>query len=485
MIIIIWLLSLFFLSLYKNDINMNIEIYNQICAHIKCLIEQTHFMGNVYVCGGAVRDHVMKHEIKDIDICVELPNGGIELANWLFTNDMLYHKPVIYPTYGTAMFKLKEYPEIEIEAVQTRKEQYKNKNSRNPEVSFGTLTEDCFRRDLTINSLYYNITTEEYIDITKKGFDDIAEHVIRTTSSPDVIFEDDALRILRVIRFASRYGWNIDDETYQGMKRKVDRLSIITKERIQDEFNKMLTCDHPTMALQYIKDIGAMKHIIPELENAYTLKQNKYHFGTVWEHTISVVKNTPSDLVLRMSALLHDIGKIYTYSVDDSGNIHFYRHETMSASMCDNILKRLKYSNDFIKDVKTLVENHMRTKQWGDDCSHMKKQSLRKMEFELGNMIEKCLLLIDADNKSHALEYCMPNQVKTINDTLSYMKENGESMQNYVLPVNGNDVINILNIEPSKQVSECLKWLMKFAFYNPKITREELLNNLIKQYKKR
>lgn len=462
---------------------MNTEFYEQICKHINSLINGTEFDGKVYICGGAVRDKLMRHEIKDIDMCVELPNGGINLANWLYTHDMLHQKPITYPTYGTAMFKLKEYPNIEIEVVQTRKEQYKDKNSRNPDVVFGTLKEDCFRRDLTINSLYFNIKTEEYIDLTKRGFNDITNKIIRTTSDPDIIFEDDALRILRVIRFASRYGWNIDNNTYAGMIRKVERLSVITKERIQDEFNKMITCNNPVIALRYIKDIGAMKYIIPELEDTFCLKQNKYHFGTVWEHTLSVVEKTPNDIELRMSALLHDIGKIHTYSIDEKNNIHFYKHELMSETMCDDILRRLKYSNSFIRNVKILVKNHMRTKQWGDDCSHMKKQSLRRMEYELGEMMDKCLILIDADNKSHAIEYCMPNQVNIIEENLNIMKKNGESMQNYILPVNGDDIMQVLHISPGKQIAKYLKWLMKFAFNNPQITKEELLNILLKQYK--
>ena len=461
---------------------MTHELYIQICNYLQDIIEGTLYENHCFAVGGCVRDEILGHEIKDIDLCIDLPDGGIDFANWLYKEELLTYEPVVYSTYGTAMFQLAAFPNVELEVVQTRKEQYKDKNSRNPEVVFGSLKDDCFRRDLTINSLYYDISRNVYIDLTDKGYHDIENHIIRTTNEPDIIFLDDPLRILRVCRFSSRYGWEIEEKTFEGMKRNVDRLSIITKERIQDEFNKMLVCDNPVMALNLIKGIGAMKYIIPELEETYGLKQNKYHFGDVFEHTLKVVENTKNDLELRMAALLHDIGKINTRTIDDNGNVHFYKHELVSAEMCDTILRRLKYSNDFIRTVQILTKNHMRTKNWGDNCNHMKDKTLRKMQYELGDNMMKCLELIDADNKAHAIEYCMPNQVRNIIKRLEQFKEEGMSMENYKLPVNGDDVMFFFMIEPCAKVKECLNWLLKFAFNNPKISREELLKN-IKQFR--
>ena len=465
---------------------MTKEKYIQICDYLQNIIENTKFYGVTHIVGGAVRDELMNNPIKDIDLCIELPNGGLEFANWLYEQKLLSHEPVVYPTYGTAMFILKEFPDIELEAVQTRKEQYKDKNSRNPEVVFGTLEEDIMRRDLTINSICYDISRNVYVDLTGKGYNDIENHIIRVTSDPDIVYSDDALRILRTIRFSSRFGWDIEKETFEGMKRNVDRLSIITKERIQDELNKMLMCDSPVRAMEIIKEIGAMKYIIPELELTYGLKQNKYHFGTVWQHTMKVLDNVKNTLSLevRMAALLHDIGKIKTKTIDKNGHVHFYQHEIASSEMCDTILRRLKYSNDFIKTVQVLVRNHMRCKNWKDDCSKMKDKSRRKMEYELGNNLYKCLRIIDADNKAHAEKYCMPNQVSHIVERLKYFKENGLSMKNYKLPVDGNDVMKYLGIPPSNEVKKCLDWLLKFAFNNPKITRDELIKKITIEYPK-
>lgn len=133
------------------------------------------------------------------------------------------------------MLHLNEFPEVELEFVQTRKEKYIDHSCRNPESAFGTIEGDCMRRDLTINALYTNISTGKIVDITGKGIADIKNHIIRTPNAPGFIYDDDPLRILRCIRFASRYGWDIEPETYEGMVRNVHRLVTITKKRVKDD----------------------------------------------------------------------------------------------------------------------------------------------------------------------------------------------------------------------------------------------------------
>lgn len=465
---------------------------NKIILLLYKIIKNTCFEGHVFCVGGAVRSFLLSDEPKDIDLCIDLPNGGINFANWLYNKGYLIHVPILYPTYGTAMFKLKEYPNIELEVVQTRKEQYHDENSRNPETCYGSLMEDCMRRDLTINSLYYDITNDKVLDLTGNGVNDIKEHRIRVTSTPDIVYSDDPLRILRCIRFSSRFGWEIDKETYQGMIDNVDRLSIITKERIQDELNKMLVCKHPVMAMELLKNTGAMKYVIPELIETYDMTQNAYHdFNTVWEHTMLVIENmqktgfyfnSPNKLVLMLSALLHDIGKIKTRSVGEDGRVHFYRHE-LETRLVESILRRLKYSNDVIADVVFLIKNHMRTKNWMDDCSHMKDKSLRKFQYECGDKYYFDLLaLIDADNKSHGKEHCLPNQAQNIDDRTAYMIDDGTDMLEYKLPVDGNDVMAYKGIKPGREVKEYLDYILKLCFVNPSISKEECLK-AIKNYK--
>ena len=462
---------------------MKKELYISIIERIRELIHGSEFEGHVLCVGGCVRDRIMGHEIKDIDLAVTLPDGGIRLAEWLDQNGHTSIHAVTYPTYHTAMFRLKDYPDEELEAVQTRKEKYNDHNSRNPVTAFGTIEEDCMRRDLTINALYWDISTGEVIDITGHGAEDIRDHIIRTPADPDLTYDDDPLRILRCIRFASRYGWEIEPGTWDGMLRNVPRLDIISRERIRDEFEKMLSCDHPVMAMELLRQSGAMHYVVPELEETYEMLQNDYHFGTVWEHTMKVLENisaVTSRTDLRLAALLHDIGKVRAREERVDGSVHFIGHDLAGADMVKEIMSRLKFPNRAIDDVSFLTLYHMSCKQWGQVIPSKHKRKIRKLQYicKTEQRFDDLMTLIHADNMAHAEGRCMPDQVPFIRKCSDAMVAERSALFGYKPWLTGNDIMELKGLSPGPRVKECQEFLLKLAFVNPLRDKEEVIKHL-------
>lgn len=462
---------------------MKRELYISITKHLRDLIQGTEFEGHVLSVGGCVRDDIMGLEIKDIDLAVTLPDGGIKLAEWLEQNGHTSIRVVTYPTYHTAMFRLKDFPDEELEAVQTRKEKYNDHSSRNPITAFGTIEEDCMRRDLTINALYRDISTGEVIDITGHGADDIRDHIIRTPADPDLTYDDDPLRILRCIRFASRYGWTIEPETWDGMLRNVPRLDIISRERIRDEFEKMLTCAHPVMAMELLRESGAMHYVISELEETYDMAQNDYHFGTVWEHTMKVLENisaATNSPELRLAAVLHDIGKVRTREERDDGSVHFIVHEQVGAHMVKDIMTRLKFPNCAIDIVSFLTRYHMVCKSWDNMRRSKLDRKIRELQYicRTEQRFDDLMTLIHADNMAHAEDYCMPDQVPFIRKRTIEMVAEGTAMFGHKLWLTGNEIMALKGISSGPKVKECQEFLMKLAFVNPSRDKDEVIKHL-------
>lgn len=474
---------------------MTKEKFLEITSYIEKITRATKFYGHIYAVGGSVRDLVMEDEIKDIDLVIDLPNGGVEFARMCEENG-LTGKVVIYETYGTAMFHFKEFPDDEIECVMTRGEKYTDEGSRNPVTEFADIHEDCFRRDLTINALYYNIAEKRVEDFTGSGIDDIKKSVLRvpmelvSDEKVDQTFIDDPLRILRVIRFHTRFGYQISEKTLEAMKRNVDRLSIITVERINTELCKILMTVHAADGIRLIQSIGAMKYVIPELEDCIGLEQNAYHFGDVWVHTLAVLENDchlfEPDLVCRLAALLHDIGKIKCRTVKD-GKVHFYDHEFVGSDLAKTILERLKFDNKTIGEVCFIIRNHMRTKGFQNDCRKMKDKTVNKFMHisETKERFLRTCRVIEDDNLAHEASHCITGQYAKFVECAENSK-----MFGYKLPINGDDIIEKLGVEPGPIIKEILKQVTSHAYNDPEISREDCLhlmrmayNNVLKPTK--
>ena len=265
----------------------NIEL-DKIIELIASKIEGTEFANHTYVVGGFVRDFLLKNERNDLDFVVNLSQGGIRLATFLYKKKLCY-RPIVYKRFGTAMVQIKGH---KIEFVMTRNEEYKDK-SRHPEVNFASLQEDAFRRDFTINALYYNISDKKVYDFTDLGLADLENKLVRSTSNPDIIFQEDPLRILRAIRFAGRLNFTIEDKTFQGIVDWRDYLQHISVERIKDEFINMIMKSGFAKSLKLCYAAGVMVHILPPL-----VKREK--------EVLELIENIdlyPADLTFRLALL--------------------------------------------------------------------------------------------------------------------------------------------------------------------------------------
>lgn len=446
---------------------------------LKTLIKNTEWEGKVFLAGGAVRDEIMGKSVKDLDFVVNKKNGGIEFSLWLSNvlgNFKPESNPVIYERFGTSKLSLRgnnqNLPVIDLEFVEPRKEKYSN-NSRKPEVTNGELIDDVLRRDFTINSLLKNVSTGEILDLTGKGIEDIKNGTIRTTSDSDSIFKDDALRIMRGIRFSVKYSFLIDEPTLRSMKDCANHIQHISKERITDELNKILVSDIPNIGIGLLEEIGVLPYIIPELNDAVGMEQNVYHTEDVFQHTLTVLKNTPPDLKTRLMALFHDIGKVKTKTISPEGNVHFYAHELVGSKMVREIMSRLKYPNDMIDSVENGVKFHMSLKHGGDDCSKLTNKSLRKFRKNIGEDITHLLDVINSDNIAHSEHGSMPNQIRIVKERLNELKDE-VSVENVKLPLDGNDLIK-LGYKPSPLFKVILDSIQDAWFENPEITYEEAL----------
>ena len=418
------------------------EINNKIINAISKSIKGTEYENKVFVVGGFVRDLIMGKDPKDIDLLIDGDiNAGITFAEWFCKKENIFKKdsnPLVYGLYGTAMF---QFMGEKIECVAPRSEKYQN-DSRNPVVSSCTLEDDCFRRDFTVNSLFINISNNELVDYSKNGLNDIKNKVIRSTSNPDIIFNDDSLRILRMVIFASKLGFEIEDETLKGAIRNVDRLEIISKERIQDEFSKMITSDNPEFAIRLLFEIGAYKYVFDKLwfesESEYLAKSIPASFERLKAQKDAEHNNLEINLAI-VYAQLPDV-------VDR--------------------MKYLKFSNDVIEKVRFYLEVF--------DMIHFTEftpASVRKVQYlakSYDNLFNACTVFVSVMNRKGDSE----RAEKIINMTKK-MIEKGQAMFGYKLPVDGNDVMEILNINPSEKVKRYLNLLMDMAYVNPFITKKE------------
>lgn len=338
---------------------MTDQTYHKILEYFKDISEGTKWEGHLYAVGGCVRDEILGSEIHDVDIAVDVPNGGVDFAIWLLRHKYLVEMPVLFRKFGTAKLRLRKFPEEEIEVVQTRAEKYTDKTSRCPEVVSGDIREDCFRRDFTVNTLYRNIHTGEILDMTGKGIPDIKSGLIRTPLDPDETFDDDPVRILRCLRFAARFGWEIDKSTMEALRRNIVRLSIVSKERWGAEFRKMLFGKNLRGSLGTLLGLGGLKYMNPliaEMDSTIPEGDTESLLAQGIEDAIRLEEEGIDDPARRLAAVFGRLGMLRAGVRDKSGVMRYPRHEHVGGLMACRLLKHMGFDKDLAEDVKLVIQ---------------------------------------------------------------------------------------------------------------------------------
>lgn len=438
-----------------------------------------------YVIGGWVRDVFLHRPSKDIDIvCV---GSGIELAEHVAAKLGKGAHLSVFKHYGTAQVK---YKDTELEFVGARKESY-HPESRNPDVSPGTLEDDQLRRDFTINALALCLNKERYGELLDpfNGRYDLEQLIIRTPCDPDITFSDDPLRMMRGIRFASQLGFFLDLETFNAIERNRERIKIITAERIDDELNKILLSPRPSVGLNLLDKTGLMQIILPELAalKGVETQDGRGHKDNL-AHTLQVVDNVAKqsqNLWLRWAALLHDIGKARVKRYDTKLGWTFHSHDFAGQKMVKALFKRMKLPlNEKMDYVAKLVGLHMRPINLADEG--VTDSAIRRLLFDAGDDIDDLMTLCTADITSKN-----PEKVKRFRDNYEVIRhklveiEEKDRIRNFQPPVDGNEIMQVFNLEPCSLVGE-LKTLQKDAILDGIIPNEHdaALRYVTEQYNK-
>lgn len=429
---------------------------------IKTIFEKIYQTGldcgyDVFVVGGYVRDNIMDKKGKDLDFVVI--GDAMRFADRLQKNLRL-RTLVRYPRFGTFMTRYYGY---QLEFVNAREESYDD-NSRKPVTKTADLYTDLSRRDFTINTLAMHIGGKDSGKIIDRynGKKHIKKRIIKTPLDPLQTFSDDPLRMLRAIRFATRFGFTIEQDTFDGIVNTADRLTIVSQERITDEFNKILLADKPSIGLNMLNDSGLMKIILPEMDSMKGVEQkDKYHHKDVFHHTLEVVDNIAvhtDKLELRLAALFHDIGKPRTKRFNEESGWTFHGHEVVGRRMAGAILKRMRYSVDIIEYVKKLVDLHLRPMNLVSE--EVTDSAVRRLIFTAADDVDDLMTLCRADITSKN-----PRRVKryfaNYDQVIIKMAEVEERdrLRNFQPPVSGNEIMEIFGLQPGPKVGKIKKFI--------------------------
>ena len=418
-----------------------------------------------FMIGGCVRDSLLYRTPKDYDITTNaLPQNIINI----------FEKTI--PTgikHGTVTVILNknsyEITTYRIDGV------YINNRSPKGVIFVEDIKKDLSRRDFTINAMAYN-NYFKLIDCFN-GREDLKKQIVRTVGNSDIRFKEDALRMLRAIRFAAQLDFTIEKETFESIKRNKNLIENISIERVREEFCKILLTSKPSKGLTLLEESGLLEIILPEIQSLVNFDQRTpYHNKDIFKHTLHCLDNIENNLILKLSALFHDVGKPKCFTLDEKGFGHFYGHNNESEKLTINILKRLKFDNDTIKSISILVKEHINI------LVNPKDSAIKKLINRVGiDLIFDLYKLQKADIKASTPPFLLLDNISYLENKTKEFFETKEPIGSKDLNIDGTDLIKSLSIKPGKIVGIILNKLLDVILDNPSLNTKETLLNLSKE----
>ena len=425
--------------------------------------------------GGPVRDELLGRHSGDWDLTTNAhPERTLELlAGWA---DTTWDVGIRFGTVGG------QHKGLKVEITTYRTEAYAD-DSRKPEVRYGTsLEEDLYRRDFTVNAMAVRLPSGDLVD-PFNGLADVLAGVLRTPGTAEMSFSDDPLRMMRAARFASQLGFTVAPDVVIAMTEMAERLSIVSAERIQVEFSKLLLGAHPRAGLQLLVETNLADQFIPELPKLQLEIDEHHHHKDVYEHSLTVLEQaialesthlpqSEPDLTLRLAALLHDIGKPKTRRFETGGGVSFHHHEVVGAKLVAKRLTALRYSNEVIDDVAKLVELHLRFHGYGS--GEWSDSAVRRYVRDAGDQLVRLHKLTRADCTTRNKRKAFVLQA-TYDELERHIEElsKQEELDAMRPDLDGNEIMQILGVQPGPIIGQAYKFMLELRLEQGPLDKDQ------------
>ncbi|MGA4670007.1 CCA tRNA nucleotidyltransferase [Propionibacteriaceae bacterium Y1923] len=432
---------------------------------------------DLYLVGGSVRDVLLGTLVHDLDFTTSADPGTTEklLAGWA---DAVWDIGKDFGTISAAKKTVEDAYDNPvdwvIEVTTYRADNYRS-DSRKPEVQFGeSLTDDLIRRDFTINAMAIHASTGVFVD-PYGGLDDLRAGLLRTPFEPQRSFSDDPLRMMRAARFSSQLGFTIEPATLAAMTDLADRIEIISAERVREELSRLLLTDNPRPGLAALVDSGLAERILPELPALQLETDEHHHHKDVYEHSLTVLEQSISlekarghdpDLVGRLAALLHDIGKPATRRFEEGGRVSFHHHDAVGAKLTRKRMKALRFSKDEIDAVSKLVDLHLRFHGYADvmdaDGTGWTDSAVRRYVRDAGDQLERLHILTRSDctTRNQRKATRLRRAYDDLEQRIEVLAEQ-EELDALRPDLDGTQIMEHLGIGPGPVVGQAYKYLLE------------------------